>query len=132
MARTLYPVLLVLAIGTASLIWGFSGVGQIFGNSDPVSGIDAGDSIVDAKNDSAVGGGSFNGSAEGETSGGGIVGIIVSGIGFIVGFVAMVGNLPASLMQLGFPEYFAKPIGYLVVALVGLGVVQFATNRVYQ
>lgn len=129
MARTIFPILFVLALGVAALIWGMSGMGSIYGTQDPVSGSQAGGELEDASNDSAVGGGSFNGSASGETSDGGIVGIIISGISFIVSFASMVGLLPFELMNLGFPNYFAIPIGLLSQALIGLGIVQFATNR---
>jgi len=129
MARTIFPVLFVLALGTAALIWGMAGAGNIYGSSDPVDGLNSGSEIVDAKNDSAVGGGSYNGSAGGDSDGGGIVGLIISGVDAIVSFVSMVALLPWELMKLGLPEYFALPIGFLAQGLVGIGVIEFATNR---
>lgn len=123
----------VLALGFATVVWGLSGAGAIYGVSDPISGMESGDALNETSNDSAVSdGGSFNGSASaGDAGDTGIVGIIISGIGFIVGFVSMVGLLPLELMNLGFPSYFAIPVGVLAQALVGVGIVEFATNREY-
>lgn len=127
--RTITPVLFVLALGTAALIWGMAGAGSIYGQSDPVSGMESGDAINESKNDSAVGGGNFSGEASASEGEGDIVGLIVSGISNVVGFAAMVGLLPWELQRLGFPSYFAFPIGFLAQGLVGIGIVQFATNR---
>lgn len=127
--RTIAPVLFVIALGVAALIWGMAGAGTIYGTNDPVSGSQAGDAIHDASNDSAVGGGNFSGEASASEGEGDIVGVIISGIGFIVSFASMVGLLPLEIMNLGFPPYFAIPIGLLAQALVGVGIVEFATNR---
>lgn len=132
MARTIGAVLFVLAIGTASLIWGLSGVGTIHGQDDPVSGLESGDAVHEASNESAVGGGNFTGEASASEGEGDIVGMIISGISSVTGFVAMVGLLPWELQRLGFPAYFAFPIGFLAQGIVGIGIVQFATNREFR
>lgn len=132
MVKTIGPVMFVLALGVATVIWGMSGAGALYGTQDPVSGAQSGDALHNASDNSSVSGeGNFSGAASGETGDEGIVGIVISGIGFVVGFVKMVGLLPFELMNLGFPPYFAVPIGLLAQALVGVGIVQFATNREY-
>jgi len=131
--RTLYPILVVVALGTATLIWGISGFGDIYGQDDPIEGSNAGDQLRQQADDSAASdNGSFNASARSGTENDNIVGVILSGISFIVSFATMVALLPLELMNLGFPAYFAAPVGLLAQAIVGVGIVQFATNRYYR
>lgn len=131
--RTIAPILFVAALGTAALIWGLSGAGAIYGVDDPVSGLESGDALEERSNDSAVSNdGTFNGSAENTDGSDNIVGIVISGIGAIVQFATLVALLPFELQRLGFPFWFAFPLGALTQAIVGVGVVQFASNRVFR
>lgn len=129
--RTKYPVLVVMALATASLIWGMSGFGDVYGVNDPVGDdSQAADALQEESNESsASSGGTFEGSANTGTDSNNIVGLIISGISSIVSFGTMVALLPLELERLGFPRYFAYPIGVLAQTLVGIGIVQFATNR---
>jgi hypothetical protein len=131
--RTIAPILFVAALGTAALIWGLSGFGAVYGVNDPVSGLESGDALEDQANDSAVSNqGQFNGSADNTDGSDNIVGIVISGISAVVQFATLVAFLPFELQRLGFPFYFAFPLGVLTQAIVGVGVVQFASNRVFR
>lgn len=130
--RTIYPVLLVLALGTASLIWGLSGIAAVYTENDPIEGSEAGDAVEGQAGQSAAGEeGDFEASARGDDSDN-LVGVVFSGIDAIVSFASMVALLPFELQNLGFPRYFAYPIGVLAQGLVGIGIVQFASGRVYR
>jgi hypothetical protein len=130
--RTIYPTLIVVALGVATLMWGLSGFGAIYGATDPVSDLESGNELEAQANNSAVSGdGSFNGSAQGADSDN-IVGLIVSGTQAITGFAGAVALLPWEIQRLGFPYWFAFPMGLSAQAIVGIGVVQFAANRVYR
>jgi hypothetical protein len=128
MVRTAKIVLVVAAIGTASLMWGLSGFGALYGQSDPVGGLSSGDAVSAQANASAVSeNGSFSGAAS--ASDDSIVGLIISGTSTLVAFAGMVALLPVELSALGLPFWFAYPIGLIAQALVGLGIVQFAAGR---
>lgn len=133
MARTLYPILVVAALGTASLIWGLSGFGAVFMDDDPVNAGENAASDLEGEADDSVASdeGDFNASARSGTEDN-IVGVILSGIQGIVGFVTMAALLPVELRRIGFPYYFAYPVGILIQAIVGIGFIQFATGRNYR
>lgn len=131
--QTKYPLFLVLAIAGATLIWTASGMGAVYGASDPIgSSSPAADQLEDQVNDSAVGtNGSFDADVRRSTDGG-IVGMIVTGSQFIVTFGKIVVFLPLQLQQIGLPAFAAGPLGLLAQALVALGIVQFLSDRVYR
>jgi hypothetical protein len=128
MVRTARIVLVVAALGTASLMWGLGGLGDLYGETNPVGDLQSGDEVERQADESAVvDNGSFSGSAS--RSDDSIVGLIVSGASAITDFAAMVALLPLELQRLGLPRYAAYPLGLIAQAVVGIGVVQFATGR---
>lgn len=130
--RTITAVLVVFAIAGASLIWGLSGFGSVFGQTDPISGLESGETLQDEAAGSVVNeSGQFNASAEGSDSDN-IVGLIIAGLGFVVDTASLVALLPFELERLGFPYYFAYPVGLLAQLIASVGVVQFGTGRVWR
>jgi len=130
--ETKYPLFLVMALAAATLIWTLSGVGGLYGAGDPISSGGASEKLEDEANDSAA---SEGGDLESGTQGsdeGNIVGLVISGVDFIVSFASMVTFLPFKLQEIGAPYFLAYPIGLLAQALVGIGIIQFAANRVYE
>jgi len=131
--RTIKIVLVVAAMGTAALMWGMSGVGAIYGADDPVDGLSSGESVQEQANGSAASeDGNFSASADNSGGADNIVGVVLSGASAITDFAGMVALLPWELQSLGFPAFFAFPIGFLAQAIAGIGVVQFAAGRVYR
>lgn len=131
--RTIKVVLIVAAMGTAALMWSMSGVGAIYGTDDPVDGFEAGEKIQEEGNASAVSeDGNFSASADNSGGADNIVGVVLSGATAITDFAGMVALLPWELQRLGFPPFFAFPVGFLAQAIAGIGVVQFAAGRVYR
>lgn len=124
--RTIVPVLIVLAIGTSGAMLGMSGFADDWGAEPPQT--DAASSQV---NQSAKNVSPNNGPVEGPVSSGesNIVGLIASGLGSLVDIAGAVIVLPVTLMNLGFPAWFAIPIGSIAEVIVGIGVFEFATNR---
>ena len=124
--RTITPVLLVLAIGTAGMMLGMSGFTAAWGAPAPQT-----DAAADAVNGSAGSVGPNEGPVSGPVSTGdsSIVGLIVSGLSSLVDIAGAVVLLPLTLMNLGFPAWFSVPLGLLAQAIVGIGLVEFATNR---
>lgn len=59
------------------------------------------------------------------------VGFVISGAAFLTNLVSSVALLPLTLTRLGFPNYFAVPVGAVAQIIAGIGVVQFTTGREY-
>jgi len=130
--QTKYPLFLVLAIAGATLIWSLSGMGAVYGPTNPIGDDSpAADQLEKQVGDSSISeNGSFDASAE-RTSDGGIVGMVVSGAQFITTLAKIVVFLPAQLQKIGLPIYAAAPLGLLAQGLVAIGVVQFYSDRRY-
>jgi len=124
--RTLVPVLVVLCIGTSGAMLGMSGFADSWG-ADPPS-VESASSQV---NGSAENVSPNEGPVEGPVSSGdsSIVGLIANGLGSLVDIAGAVIVLPLTLVNLGFPKWFAIPIGTVAEVIVGVGVFEFATNR---
>jgi hypothetical protein len=120
-------------MGTAALIWGLSGAGALYDGGDPVTGLESGDAVRQQGEGSVVAeNGTFNTSAQNSGGSDNIVGVVLSGVSYLTEFAALVALLPLELQALGFPVWFAAPIGLLVQALAGIGIVQFAAGRIYR
>jgi len=122
--RTTYPVLIVLALGVAGTMWGMSGVASIY--DGPQDDLQSQAELNDTANSSSVQG--YEADA-GPNQGGNIVGLIFSGISRLVSVAGLVLLLPAEMHNIGFPWWFSLPIGLLAQTLVGIGIIEFATQR---
>jgi len=125
--RTIYPVLVVLALGVSGAMIGGSGFSDVWGAPTPET--DVAQEQVE-KNSEKLNP-NENSPVEGPVSSddSSIVGIIVDSLSSIVDLAAATAVLPVTLQNLGFPLWFAAPIGSVVYIFTGIGVIQFATNR---
>ena len=57
------------------------------------------------------------------------VGAILQFGGMVRTFIAVVGFLPLWLMRLGFPNYFAAPVGVFTQIIASIGLFQVVTGR---
>jgi len=124
--RTIFPLVVVLSMMiTAGFFVGSGFNEEIRGeqNIDPVT-----DEVNQRSGESAVGSGNFSASRSG-TDEGSIVGLVVGGAQDITEFLSLVVLLPITLQQLGFPDWFALPIGAVLQLVVSIGVLQFITGR---
>jgi len=134
--RTIYPVLVVLALGVSGAMIGGSGFADVWGAPTPET--DVAQEQVEKnseklnpnekndkpnQDDKAV----VEGPVSSDDSS--IVGIVVDSLDSIVDLAAATAVLPVTLQNLGFPMWFAGPIGSVVYIFSGIGVIQFATNR---
>lgn len=130
---TKIPVIFVLALAVGASMWIGSGIASEFTQTDPADGLSSPDRLEDEANDSAVSDdGGFSGSVESSDDESSIVGLIISGSHAIADIAAFVVLLPLELRNLGFPRWFAYPIGLAVQILGGVGIIQFATNRPFR
>jgi len=123
--RTTYPLIVVLALGVTSMMWGMSGIGDVY-DQDVNSGLESDDELQEVANDSAAKGSTAD---AGPNQGGNIVGLIFSGLQRFTSIAGLVVLLPYELHNLGFPWWFALPIGLIAQTIVGIGLIEFSTNR---
>lgn len=129
MVRTAFPLAAVLAIGLSAAFFAGSGFNAIVdgdSNLEQVTG-----SVEDEANKSAAGNGSVSAS-RGPSDEGSIAGVILSGANSLLSTIQLIVLLPTALQQLGFPFWFAKPIGHVVQIIAGIGFIQFITGRVLE
>jgi hypothetical protein len=129
--RGTVPVLIVLCIGVAGLMLGGAGFHDAWGAPSPQTGGAQGELNKSASdlqpanrpdNDSLISGPVSSADSS-------IVGLIASGLGSIVNAAGSVVFLPVTLVNLGFPTWFAYPLGSIAYIVVGISVIEFATNR---
>jgi hypothetical protein len=127
--RTTLPLVIVLAMMITAGFFagsGFNGLVDGEANIDPVE-----TEVEQRAEESATGSGNFTASRSGGDDGS-IVGLVVGGAEDLFEFTALIALLPITLQQLGFPDWFAFPIGAVLQIIVSIGVLQFVTGRVYR
>lgn len=129
--RTVWAVALVLGLGFSFTLLTASGAGPaIFGQDAADHG---GLGPMEQFNETGNQSEDYNlsGSVAGSDERN-IIGFVLDGGQFLMTLVASVVFIPGVLIGLGFPGYFAVPAGVLVQFIAVIGVIQFATNRVWQ
>lgn len=129
--RTTAPALVVMCIGLAGMMLGASGFEDAWGAPAPKTDA-AQEEIQKANNSSGVKGSDGPISGPVSSSDSSIVGLISDGLSGLTNIAGAVIVLPQTLINIGFPGWFAWPIGTFASALAGIGIIQFATNRVWQ
>jgi hypothetical protein len=115
----------VLAFGLAFALLSGSGVGAaVFGESP--GDAETARTIDQVANDSSVDSG--DGGLGADVSGDNeptLVGVAISGGQFAASLVGAVALLPVTLTRLGFPTWFAVPVGGIAQILAFIGLIQF-------
>jgi hypothetical protein len=128
---TKLPVIMVLSLAVASMMWSASGIGAEL-TTNPASGLSSGDDVESQANQSEINDeGNYTGPVGGDDEGN-IIGLILSGASSIAGVFGLALLLPEELMALGIPQWAAMPLGFLAQIIVGIGIVQFVTGRVFR
>jgi len=122
----------VLAFAVASSLLTASGIAGTLGatpaGDQSARTLDdiASDATVDE--DSETGGLSADVAGDNEPT---LVGVAISGGQFAASLVASVALLPVELMRLGFPFWFAVPIGGVAQVIAFIGLIQFVRGTEY-
>jgi len=119
----------VLAFGVAFALLAGSGIGAaVFGENpgDAETARTLEDIASDASvdKDDAEGGSGLSADVVGDNEPT-LVGVAISGGQFLTTLVASVALLPITLMRLGFPGYFAVPVGGVAQVIAFIGLIQF-------
>jgi len=122
----------VLAFGVVFSLIAGSGIGAAVFGEDP-SGAETSRTLDEISNDSSVDpddgdGLSADVTGDNEPT---LVGVAISGGAFAANPVASVALLPVTLMRLGFPAYFAVPVGGVAQIIAFIGLIQFVRGTEY-
>lgn len=120
----------VLAFGVAFALLSGSGIGaDIFGASPGEA--ETTRTIEEAAEDANVDEDADSDGLSAEVAGDSeptLVGVAISGGQFGAQLVGAVALLPVTLMRLGFPSYFAVPVGAVAQVIAFVGFIQFVRN----
>lgn len=123
----------VLAFGVAFSLIAGSGVGAAVFGASP-GDADTARTLEQVSNDADIDENSEDGGLSADVTGDNeptVVGVAISGGQFAAQLVGAVALLPVTLMRLGFPRYFAVPIGAVAQVVAFIGLVQFVRGTEY-
>lgn len=127
--RTTFPLAVVLCLGVAMLLFTGSGFnGLITGSQSPGP---LGDALGQQAEDSPVNDGNISVSRSASDEGS-VAGLILGGSQTAFQVFNLLAFLPLTMQRLGFPSWFAVPLGSIVYIIVGVGVAQFVSGRIYR
>ena len=130
--RTKGAIGVILAFGLAFALMSGSGIGaMVFGeNPDEAESSGTLDELIDGADvdEDEDGGGGLSGNI-GDDNEPTVTGFVISGAQFVAELVRAVALLPLTLMRLGFPSYFAVPVGGIAQIIAFVGLIQFVTGR---
>jgi hypothetical protein len=121
----------VLAFGVAFALLAGSGIGAAVFGASP-GDADTARTLEDISEDASVDAEDPDGGFAADVTGDNeptVVGVAISGGQFVAQLVGAVALLPVTLMRLGFPRYFAVPIGGVAQVIAFIGLAQFVAGR---
>lgn len=125
--RGAWSVLLVVALGASITMYQMAGVGAILGLGT-TGDLQSDDALANSSDNLNPNDQGLSGAADEQE--GSIVGLIIGGGQAIFTFVGAVVLLPFEMNKLGFPWWFALPVGLVLQVMAGITGIQFAVNRV--
>jgi hypothetical protein len=125
--RGIVPIVLMLCLGVAAMMVGMSGFEAAVGEN-PTDGLESDDELQNQSGDGPAGGGNFSGAA-GSSDDGDIVGVIISAGGALASFANFVVFMPLELKRMGFPWFFALPIGLGSQVVASIAVIEAFAQR---
>ena len=123
----------VLAFGVAFALLAGSGIGPTLFGENP-SEAESTKTLEDISGDAEVDEDGEGGGLSADVAGDNeptLVGVAISGGQFAARLVGAVALLPLTLVRLGFPSYFAVPVGGLAQIIAFIGLIQFVGGREY-
>lgn len=125
--RTTFPLVAVLSLFVAMAFFSGSGFNAIVDGDRNTKSLES--EVNETANESVGGFDQLSGSRSGEDEGS-IVGIVVAGARNIGKLIGMFALLPVTMTNLGFPVWFAAPVGIVLELIASIGIIQFVTGRV--
>lgn len=129
---TKFPVVLVLSIGLAVLIFQLSGAALLLDNAGSIDSSTS-DVLQDQNNRSNIENESAYGGNIGPDSDSNIVGVVLGSIPRMLGLLAIPGVIGSEIQVLTpAPWWIAQPVGMFFNIIVYIGGFQIATGRIYE
>lgn len=125
--RGIVPIVLMLCVGVAAMMVGMSGFEAAVGEN-PTDGLQSDNELQNQSGDGPAGGGNFTGAAGGSDDGD-IIGVIISAGGALAGFARFAVLMPLELHRMGFPWFFALPIGLGGQVIASVAVIEAFAQR---
>lgn len=128
--KTKTPIMIVLSLAVAGMMIQMSGLPAVW-----AGGVSTADQAQRELNESS---GQLSPDENAPVSGPGgtgdsdIIGLVTDSLSTFASIGAAVVVLPITLMRLGFPAFFAVPVGIVSELIVGIGVIQFGTGRIWK
>ena len=132
--RTKSVVGVVLCFGLAFALLGGSEIGMLIFGEQPGDEPTA-ETLGDIGDESSVDPDSDNDGLAADVAGDNeptLVGVGISAGRFVAQLVAAVALLPTTLARLGFPSYFAYPVGFIAQIIAFVGLAQFVRTGVFE
>jgi hypothetical protein len=127
--RTTFPLAVVLCLGVALLLFSGSGFNALVSGSQSPGPL--GDALGQQGEQSPVQDGNISVSRSASDEGS-VAGLILGGSQSAFQALNLLAFFPQTLQRLGFPTWFALPVGSLVYVVVGIGIAQFVSGRIYE
>jgi hypothetical protein len=127
--RTTFPLAVVLCLAVSLLMFSGSGFNALVDGSQSPGPV--GSALGEQADSSPAKSGNVSVSRSASDEGS-IAGLILGGSQTIIQTFSLLAFLPITLQRLGFPAWFATPVGSLVYIVVGVGIAQFVSGRIYQ
>jgi len=125
--RGAWSVLLVVSLGAAITMYQMAGLPALLGLGT-TSDLESDEALENGSGTLDPNGQGLEGAANEQE--GSIVGLIIGGGQAIFTFLGAVALLPFEMNKLGFPWWFALPIGLVLQIHAGITGIQFGVNRV--
>lgn len=117
-----YLLVVALALAMASaMLWGS-------GFADAVGANQNNDELRSAADDAA----DKSAAERGAPGGGSIFGLVIFAARQLFNFVTLPLLLPVRLTQIGFPQWFAYPVGIGTQVVLSISIIQFLAGRVFR
>jgi len=127
--RGAWSVLLVVALGASITMFNMAGLPAILGLGT-TDNLDSGGALQNQSDTLDPNDEGLEGAANEQE--GSIVGLIIGGGQALFTFLGAVVLLPFEMQKLGFPGWFATPVGLVLQIHAGIAGIQFGVNRVLQ
>jgi hypothetical protein len=128
--RTQYPLAVMLCLAVMFGMFAGSGFNDIVRGD--VAGEQVSDELDERANDSAISNNESVSGSRAASDEGSLVGVIIGAGQSLMQIVGMIALMPVTLQNLGFPTWFAAPVGSIVYVIAGIGILQFVTGRLYE
>jgi hypothetical protein len=117
----------VMSLALAGALMTGSGFAGLVGKGDPTGDIN--EKVNKKAENSTLKDGDLSGE-DAPSDDDSIISLVIDGAQEIANIIGMVTLLPLTLINMGFPSWFAIPVGAPITIIASIGLVQFVTGRV--